>query len=379
MKKILVYYYNEEVELQSTNSVARLIASMINYLQDIYEVTYFTFKPHTQQNSANAKQIFIDIPKSYRLQRKINNALQFKRMHWFDLKKKAVRDFVKKDKTQYDTVLVLGLDDVKAMRHYFPGAKILYWIHNISAICKKEYLYNVNDADYFLSPSRTTYHLLLQKLQPVPLSAEFYFVPNWCEDVFKQRNEVLINSLKALHSITSETIVFIFSGSDIKLKGRFILEKAIRKISVQQGKDVLFFFAGSDNKKGIYNLGNIRVTDVGLLQPDTLAAYYQIAMFGCFTSLGYDHCPLTLLEMVHCNVLPIASDMGGVKEILGSGHQFLIKEPHSVTAWVNHIQKAIDFNEDERMQQLIPLKERVITIYNRNAAIEIFENILQSE
>lgn len=364
--------------MKSTNSVARLIASMINYLQHNYEVTYFSFKQPAQQHLANAKQIFVDIPKFYRLQRKINNALRVKRMHWFDLKKKAVRDFAKKDKTPYHAVLVLGLDDVKAMHHYFPGAKILYWIHNISAICKKEYLYNVNDADYFLSPSRTTYHLLLQKLQPVPLSSEFYFVPNWCEDVFKQRNESLINSLKALHSITSETIVFIFSGSDIKLKGRFILENAIRKISVQQGKDVLFFFAGSDKKKGIYNVGNIRVKDVGLLQPDTLAAYYQIAMFGCFTSLGYDHCPLTLLEMVHCNVLPIASDIGGVKEILGIDHQFLVKEPHAVTAWVYYIQRAIDLSTDQRLKQLIPLKEKVTAIYNRNAAIEIFENILQS-
>ena len=300
MKKILVYFYNEEIEISSTNSVARLIASLIKYLEQKYEVTYFTFNRPDELGASIAKRVFLDISKLNRLQRKINNALRFKRMHWFDLKKKAVRNYTKKDKTPYDTILVLGLDDVKEIRSYFPDSKILYWIHNISAICKKEYLYNVNIADYFLSPSHTTYHLLLQKLQPVPLSVEFCFVPNWCEDVFKQYDETLVKSLKEKHSITQDSLVFIFSGSDIKLKGRFILEKVIKRLSVQPGKNVVFFFAGSNKKMGTYNVGNIRVIDVGLLQPQLLAAYYQIAMFGCFTSLGYDHCPLTLLEMVHC-------------------------------------------------------------------------------
>ena len=379
MRKILVYFYNEEITMQSTTSVTRLVASLINGLQKKHAISYFTFQAEQYSTKLNAETISLSVPKWAQLKRKINNSLGFKRIQWFGLKRNAVRRFATEHKDAYDAVLVLGLDDLKEVRRFFPKAKILYWIHNISAICKKEYLYNVNDADFFLSPSRTTYHLLLEKLQPQPLTSEFYFIPNWCEEVFKQRDEVLINTLKEKHAVSNDSIVFIFSGSDLKLKGRFLIEKVIKKLATVTDQQIIFFFAGSNKKNETYQAGNIKIIDVGLLQPRMLAAYYHIALFGCFSSLAYDHCPLTLIEMVHCNVLPIASDIGGVKEILGNEHPFLVKEPHSVTAWVNYMQKAIELNSEKRMVLLNPLKEKVISIYNRNGAIEIFESILQSE
>ncbi len=290
-----------------------------------------------------------------------------------------MKSYVQKNRINYDAVLVLGLDDVKTVRQYFPAAKILYWIHNISAICKKEYLYNVNKADYFLSPSRTTYQLLLRKLQPVPLTAEFYFLPNWCEEVFKQANTSLSNTLKKKHALFSDSIVFIFSGSDLKLKGKFIIEKVIKKLATKQNRELIFFFAGSDENKGEYKIGNIRVINVGLLPPHLLAAYYHISLFGCFPSLAYDHCPLTLLEMVHCNVLPIASDIGGVKEILGNEYKFLVNEPHSVCAWINTILKTIFLSCEERSNYINTLKERVIKTYNKEASVKVIEDIMTFE
>lgn len=302
--------------------------------------------------------------------------MRLKRIHWHQLKKNTVRKYVQKNKENYDVVLVLGLDDVKEIRNYFPASKILYWIHNISAICKKEYLYNVNDADYFLSPSRTSYKLLLQQLQPVPLTAEFRFFPNWCEDVFKQTNQTVIEEIKKKHSIPAGVPVFIFSGSDLKLKGKFIIEKAVKLLAAKTNKEIIFLFAGGKIKRDEYKEGCIRVINVGLLSPTVLAAYYQVAHFGCFASLGYDHCPLTLLEMVNCNVMPIASNVGSVKEILGEHYNFLVEEPHAVSGWVSVMQKALTLNSEERKQNVALLKSRITATYDKDIAVKVFEEIM---
>lgn|GEM_PF-5368721 len=376
MKKILVYYYNEEIEIDSTTSVTRLVASLMRSLEPNYEIHYFSFKAPFQIQSSNAKPVFLQIPKLKRAQRKINNALRLKRIHWHQLKKNTIKKFVQKNKESYDIVLVLGLDDVKEVRNYFPAAKILYWIHNISAICKKEYLYNVNDADYFLSPSRTSYKVLLQQLQPQPLTAEFRFFPNWCEDVFKQTNQSHMEEIKKKHSITAGMPVFIFSGSDLKLKGRFIIEKAVKLLAAKANKEIIFLFAGGKIKRDEYKEGCIRIINLGLLSPNVLAAYYQVAHFGCFASLGYDHCPLTLLEMVSCNVMPIASNVGSVKEILGEHHNFLVEEPHTVSSWVSAMQKALTLSSEERKQSVASLKTRITTTYDKNIAVKIFEEIM---
>lgn len=376
MKKILFYFYNEEIGTDSTTSVTRLVASLAKSLQGTFAVSYFSFQ-HTDKEQLNdANQIFLNIPSFQRLKRKVNNALRFKRVQWFHLKRNAVRSFSRKNKTAFDAVIVLGLDDVREARNFFPQAKILYWIHNISAICKEEYLYNVNDADHFLSPSLTTYHLLLQKLQPKPLTAEFHFMPNWCEDVFKQNDIEKVRRLRDKHNITPNAYVFIFSGSDLKLKGKFIINRVIKKLSHISDKELIFIFAGSNHNQGEYKYENIRVIDVGLLKPDMLASYYQLSSFGLISSLAYDHCPLVLLEMVQCNVLPIASDIGGIKEMLGGEYPYLISEPHSVSAWIHIITKAIALTSEDKNQIATNLKGRFTNIYTKDTAVQTITDIV---
>lgn len=377
MKKILVYYYNEELTIDSNTSVTRLVASLMSDLKNNHEVYYFTFDSSARSSSINAHPVFLNISRVTRLKRKFNNMSGLKRIHWYQVKQNMARKYIQKTTKNYDVILVLGLDDVKYVRKYFHDARIFYWIHNISAISKKEYLYNINSADYFLSPSRTTYKLLLENLRPVPLTAEFRFFPNWCEDVFKLCNEELIEQIKRNHQLKDDTPVFIFSGSDLKLKGRFIIEKVVKALSSSINKEILFFFAGGKvNGAADYYEGNIRIINVGVLSPGLLAAYYHVADFGCFASLGYDHCPLTLLEMVACNVMPIASDVGSVKEILGDDYRFLIDEPHSIFSWIKAIEKVLDLSGEERERVVCNLKDRISGIYDKKIALSAIEALL---
>lgn len=379
MKNILVIFYAAEVKSDSTNSVARLTAAVIKFLEEKNNIIFFTFDPNYQDIQVKTKPRFVQITKGQRIKKRLVNIFyKHKKIRDFQLTRQAIRNAAIDTQKKIDYIIVLSLDDVSFLRKNFPGAKILYWIHNISAICKKEYLYNVNLADYFLSPSRTTYHLLLQKLQPVPLTAEFCFMPNWCEEVFMQKDDILIRSIKEKYNIRQDSMVFIFSGSDLKLKGKFIVEKAIKKLAEETNSEILFFFAGSTVDSHEEQIKNIRIVHLGLLEPAVLAAYLHVANFGFLPSLAYDHCPLSLLEMISCDVLPIASDMGGIKEISGPAYPYLINEPHEVNSWKAAMLQVLAMNETERIFQSNMLKERVEKIYTKKAAMDTLSEIINS-
>ena len=376
---ILVYFYDVEIQTNSTNSVGRLVADVVGQLEKTHQVAFFSMNKSYSDEHITTKPIPAEINFFQKLRQKLINAFYTtKKIKAYHLKKEAFRKALLANHEKYDYILVPALDEVEFLREKFPDACIIYWIHNISAICKKEYLNFVNKADIFLSPSRTSYHLLVEKLQPRPLSAEFIFMPNWIADVFLKKDSTALNNLRAKYHITNDEIVFIFSGSDLVLKGKFILEKAIERLGKFSDKKLVFFFAGSQSNVKL-NTTSIRVISLGIIPPKELAAYYHISHFGCIPSLAYDHCPLALLEMIHCNVLPIASDIGGIKEITGAGYPYLITEPHEVNKWVDAIQNVILFPITERNAFMEKLNESVKAIYNKENSLGILEEIIKEE
>ena len=63
--------------------------------------------------------------------------------------------------------------------------------------------------------------------------------------------------------------------------------------------------------------------------------------------------------MLKCNVLPIASDVGGVKEMLGSEYLFLVDTPHSVEEWVCNLKRMLELKKDEKVYLLSKLTKRM--------------------
>ncbi len=374
---ILVYMYDVEIKSDSTNSVGRLVAAVIGHLEKKHTVTFFSMDKNYSDENISTKPIFTEISFYQRLMQKlVNTFYTSKKIKAYHLKKQAFRNELLAQQNSYDYIIVPALDEVEFLRKQFPNACIIYWIHNISAFCKNEYIDFVNKADIFLSPSRTTYHLLIDKLQPRPLAAEFVFMPNWCADVFLQNDFQLMNELKKKHSISESEKVFIFSGSDIVLKGKFILEKAIKKLEKLTDQKLVFFFAGGQTNMQLNAVSNIRIIPLGVVQPKELAAYYHISHFGCIPSLAYDHCPLVLLEMIQCNVLPIASDIGGIKEITGADYPYLIPEPHEVNRWLVAMLEAISLDEEGKNILLKKLQQQLQGRYMKENAFSIIDNIL---
>ncbi|MEP7318391.1 MAG: glycosyltransferase, partial [Panacibacter sp.] len=306
----------------------------------------------------------------------INTVFQKKKIKDPFLKRKTVHDYIKQQEGFFDIVIVLGLDDAGFLRDRFPLAKIIYWIHGISAIYKKEYLQHINKIDLLWSPTTTVYKKIINELHPVPFTAEFQLFPNWADQCFSVCNGNLINETRQRHKITADSKVFIFCGGNIKLKGRFILETAFRRFNNQSNHEVIVIIAGETAKSDELIAENVRFVYPGLIDPVKLAAYYRVAAFGLFPSLGgYEHAPLALIEMITCNVLPVASDVGGINEMLGADYPMLVDAPHSIDEWIIKIEQLLA-TDVEAQSVLLSFLQNKMQQYSRKNTMEIINKII---
>lgn len=361
MKRVLIFFYDFDISPDSTKSISRLLGSFIREVESEYAVTYFTFSNNFQTGALQTEPEKLHIKKSDRAKQKMVNVLAGKKVvKEFHLRKKIARGFVKKQKRHFDIVIVLGLDEVQFLRNLYPASKIIYWIHGISAIYNKNYLKQINSADYLWSPTTTIYKNIVRELHPVPFLCEYQLVPNWAEPLFSNLAKDNTSDVYRRYNISVNSSVFIFCGGDLRLKGWFIASKALRTIAENTEYSFVVFVAGGVVEKEETYSGNVRVIHTGTIAPDRLAGYYQSAQFGLFPSLGgYEHAPVTLLEMIQSNVLPLASDVGGIREMLGEDYPFIIDAPHSVDKWIEKIEIMLQMDDEKRCLLLSSLKRNL--------------------
>jgi len=271
---------------------------------------------------------------------------------------------------------VPALDDVDFLRTNFPESVIIYWIHGISAIYNKEYLKHINKIDYLWSPTKTVYKKITEQLHPVPFLAEFQLIPNWAEPFFDSCDERMVSAVRLKHKISNHSKVFIFCGGDVKLKGWFLMKRALKQFAQKNKTCITVLVAGGNALEDEIYSNEVRVIYAGTLEPRSLSAYYAVAEFGLFPSLGgYEHAPVTLIEMIKCNVLPIVSDVGGIREMLGEEYPFLIDSPHSVNLWTEAIEKVIALKKEEKNIQLTGLQQRMKR-YQKKDFTQLISDIL---
>ncbi len=338
-----------------------MLASFINEAEKDHKLTFFTFRDDYRDEQIHTRPEYIPLSFTDKLWRRAyNKFFQKKKITEFHLKRKNVFQYLKDRKTSYDLIIAVGLDDVGFLRAAFPASTIIYWIHGISAIYNKEYLKHINKVDYLWSPTKTIYKKIMEELHPLPFLAEFERIPNWAEPFFDVPDEKMIAEIQKHHHIDADSKIFIFCGGDNKLKGWFLLNRALKKLAEKNNTDLTVIVTGGSKRKDEIYSERVRIIYAGMLEPKLLSAYYRIAEFGLFPSLGgYEHAPVTLIEMIKCNILPIASDVGGVKEMLGADYLFLIDAPHSVETWVSSIENVIALKEEEKCRLLSALHKKM--------------------
>ena len=191
-------------------------------------------------------------------------------------------------------------------------------------------------------------------LYPFLRSAEeFYFsrerkyitVSKWMENYLKQEYnldgvEVIYNSAdtdffykrKDFEFIDPEGYkdrkVIFYCGRLIGLKGVGILIKSMKEV-IKMHEDALFLFAGRGNQRYFENL--LRELEIprknyeflGHVDYNRLVEYYSISDVFVLPSF-HENLPTSLLEAMACEVPCIATNVGGVPEVINNGENGII-------------------------------------------------------
>lgn len=132
-------------------------------------------------------------------------------------------------------------------------------------------------------------------------------------------------------------IIFLWCAQDRPKKGLHIILDAWRKV-FDSSKNIELLVIGARNRGKIDG-----VRFLGQIPNNELPRYYQIADCFLFSTLCLEGFGMTLIEALHCGCYCIASELGGVPEVLEYG-KFgkLIENPHFTHEWVDAIDEFLD-------------------------------------
>jgi len=133
-----------------------------------------------------------------------------------------------------------------------------------------------------------------------------------------------------------EKQVFIWCSQDRPKKGLdFILK--VWKLIIKKHSNIELIIVGGERKEnidGVHFIG--RTPNVNLPQ------YFQAADCYLFPTLWHEGFGMSMIEALHCGCYVIASEIGGIPEVLNYGkYGTLIKAPHFIDDWVDAINNFI--------------------------------------
>ncbi len=133
-------------------------------------------------------------------------------------------------------------------------------------------------------------------------------------------------------NINPQDPIFMWCSQDRPKKGIDLTLQIWTQI-IKKYKNAKLLIVGIDREikmNGVINIGKVPNQD--------LPKYYQIADVYLFTTLCKEGFGLTLIEAMYCGCYCIASDYGGVSEVLDHGkYGKLIKNPHFHQEWLDAV------------------------------------------
>lgn len=132
--------------------------------------------------------------------------------------------------------------------------------------------------------------------------------------------------------------------------GRYSNEKGVETLlrACEKTKEIPYIFAGSGPLEVQVNVCT-NVENMGFLSGDKLIRLIRKARFSIFPSECYENCPFSVMESLMCGTPVIASNIGGVPELVNDGGNGLLFEPGNVNELVEKI-KGIWENKDRNKE-----------------------------
>lgn len=146
-------------------------------------------------------------------------------------------------------------------------------------------------------------------------------------------------NLKKQLEVTNKK-VFIWCSQDRPKKGLDFILDVWKRIDKKENDVILLVIGAKRDIKidGVFFLGRIPNND--------LPKYYQIADCYLFPTLWHEGFGLSLIEALHCGCYCIASENGGVPEVLQYGkYGKLIENPNFIEEWCDAINSFLESDE----------------------------------
>lgn len=136
--------------------------------------------------------------------------------------------------------------------------------------------------------------------------------------------------------------VFVWCSQDRPKKGLHIILDAWKRIQAQHS-NVELLIIGTEKKQNAPG-----ITYIGRVPNNQLARYYQMADVYLFSTLCQEGFGMSLIEAKHAGCYCIASDLGGVAEVLDYGtYGKLIENPNFIEEWVEAIESYLIGNTQQ--------------------------------
>lgn len=136
----------------------------------------------------------------------------------------------------------------------------------------------------------------------------------------------------------TKKLIFIWCSQDRPKKGLDLILQVWKKIYEKYNQDAQLLIVGINKQ-----INQDGITVIGRVPNNELSKYYQISDFYLFPTLWKEGFGIVLAEALKCGCYCIASNQGGVPEVLEFGKLGkLIENPNFAHEWVEEIEVSIN-------------------------------------
>lgn len=155
--------------------------------------------------------------------------------------------------------------------------------------------------------------------------------------IFKGASEIEKKNIRSKYTIGNTSFVFMWCSQDRAKKGLHIVLEAFEIIHKRNQNSILLVVGinRAINQEGVIVIGRVPNNE--------LPKYYQMSDVYLFPSLWKEGFGIVLAEALKCGCYAIASNQGGIPEVLNNGkYGVLIEWPNVVEEWVKEMERAIE-------------------------------------
>jgi len=231
--------------------------------------------------------------------------------------------------------------------------RLVCWLEKMSAL----------NADMLTSPSKALadivvekYHLQKNRVVVMPNPID--------DDVFKP---------SPLYGAKNRSIMYV--GRLEMRKGVHILADAISRLN-GEFPNITFLFVGKDTNTSPTNGSmknyilqkageGVNINFFDHVDRNQLAEYYQTAMFCVFPSL-WENFPYTCLEAMACGMPVVASNTGGISEMIEDGVSGFLFKPGNVEDLYHKLKQLLKMSQQNLMKVGSEARSRIEDLYSRS-------------